>query len=377
MIRILHCIETIASGGVEQTLLTLIRGLDKSNYHHQIICTWKGGPVAEALESEGVEITTIGSFKHPFEWKKLRRVVAIAKKFKPQIIHGAVFEGITMATAAGLFLRNAVVILEETSDPQNRSKKANLLLKAFSWRADAFQAISSNVGQYLENVSRIKREKIKVIPNGISLPEISLINNKDSLAQQFKFKNELVVGFVGRLFDDHKRVSDLIQAVNLLKSHEFRLLIVGDGPDMANLTQLTKDLDLESQVVFMGYESDPIQFYPMMDLLVIPSAREGFGLVAVEAMLFGLPVIASEVGGLKDVVVDGETGFLVPPRSPESIAEKIQILIDQSELRKQMGEKGRQRALQHFTAERYCRDIENLYLDLLDSKGIIKKRIGE
>jgi len=75
MIRVLHCIETIASGGVEQTILTLIRGLDQSKFQHKIICTWKGGPMAEALENEGVEITAVGSFKHPFQWRKLQKVV--------------------------------------------------------------------------------------------------------------------------------------------------------------------------------------------------------------------------------------------------------------------------------------------------------------
>ena len=110
-----------------------------------------------------------------------------------------------------------------------------------------------------------------------------------------------------------------------------------------------------------------------MDVFCVPSAREGFGLVAVEAMLHNLPVIATKVGGLQDVVLDGETGYLVPPIAPQALAEKIQLLIDQPELRKQMGQKGKARALQHFTAERYCRDVENLYLELLDEKGILPR----
>ena len=366
-IRVLHCIETIASGGVEQTILTLVRGLDKTKFQHRIVCTWKGGPVAEALEKEGVEITAVGSFKHPFELKKLRMVLAISREFRPQIIHGAVFEGMTMATFAGLFFKKAVVILEETSDPQNRSRKANLLLKAYSWRASAIQAISSNVGQYLEEITGIEHEKIKVIPNGVSIPESDLDEDSSSLEKLLSIQNCLIVGFVGRLYDDHKRVSDLIQTIKILGSKKVKLLIVGDGNDREKLAHLARDFGIVDQVIFVGYQSDTTQFYSLMDVLVIPSAREGFGLVAVEGMLHSLPVIASRVGGLQDIVLDGETGFLVPPLDPGAIASKIQLLIDNPQLSESMGAKGRTRALENYTADRYCGEVENLYLGLLNA----------
>lgn len=369
MIRILHCIETIASGGVEQTLLTLIRGLDKGKFHHRIICTWKGGPVAEALEKEGIEVTSIGAFKHPFEWRKLQKVIQITKIFKPHIIHGAIFEGMTMATAASIFYKKAKVVFEETSDPQNRSNKANLLLRLMAKKANIFQAISSNVREYLVKNTGINPRKIKVITNGLRFPQRKEKGEIDHTSEYQSFlKNKFVIGFVGRLFDDHKRVSDLINAAKLIESDLIKVLITGDGPDRENLKNLVKELDLLEKVIFVGYQSQPEDFYSLMDILVVPSSREGFGLVAVEAMFYELPVIATKVGGLQEVVVDKETGFLVNPFSPEALAEKIQLLIDQPELRKIMGQKGKARALQYFTAERYCRDVENLYLELLDKK---------
>lgn len=371
MIRILHCIETIASGGVEQTILTLIRGLNKTKFQHRIICTWKGGPVAVALENEGVEIIAVGSFKHPFEWRKLYKVVLITREFRPHIIHGAVFEGMTMAAFSSFLTGVPVTILEETSDPQNRSKKANFLLRLLSSQADVIQAISDNVRNYLIENTGINRKKIKVIPNGLSF---SNRKEKDELLPSLEYfsflKNNFIVGFVGRLFNDHKRVSDLIMAAKLIESDSLKILIIGDGPDKGTLLDLVKELNLLDKIIFAGYQSQPEYFYSVMNILVVPSSREGFGLVAVEAMLHELPVIATKVGGLQDVVVDEETGFLIPSFSPESIANKIQILINDPELRKKMGRKGRERALHHFTAERYCHEVENLYVDLLSKKGI-------
>ncbi|WP_100629629.1 glycosyltransferase [Algoriphagus formosus] len=371
-IRVLHCIETIASGGVEQTLLTLIRGLDKKKFHHRIICTWKGGPIAKALEAEGVDLIPIGSFKHPLQWSKHKQVLRVIREFKPHIIHGAIFEGMSMAAIGGKLGKVPITILEETSDPQNRSKKANFLLRLMSNQADVIQAISGNVGRYLIEKTGVKKDKIRVVLNGLSLSEKKEESELDQIQEYLALlKNELVIGFVGRLFDDHKRVSDLIKAVKLTKSDSLKVLIIGDGPDKKSLMALVNQFGLMDQVMFAGYQSHNQNFYSMMDVLVVPSSREGFGLVAVEAMLHGLPVIATKVGGLQDIVLDQETGYLVPPLSPESLAEKIQILIEQPELRQEMGEKGKQRALEHFSAERYCREVENLYLELLERKGFL------
>lgn len=378
MIRVLHCIETISSGGVEQTLLTLIQGLDKGRFEHRIICTWKGGPVAEALEREGVEITAVGAFRHPFEWQKHKQVIKQIKSFKPHILHGAIFEGISMAAIGTFFGDVPVTVFEETSDPQNRSKKANLLLRIFSTQADVIQAISKNVGSFLKEKTGIKEGKIRIIPNGVQIPNHPNENELDSFKNKYSIDDgHFVVGFTGRLHDDHKRVSDLIRAIAILGNRNLKVLIIGDGKDKNALVNLADSLGVLDQIIFTGFQSDTNLFYCLMDILVIPSSREGFGLVAAEAMLQCLPVIASKVGGLQDIIVDVETGFLVPPLSPPAIAEKIQLLIDQPELRKEMGNKGKQHALKHFTAERYCKEVEQLYLELLEKKGVLNSEFSE
>ena len=371
-IRILHCLETIASGGVEQTLLTLIKGLDKNKFEHKIICTWHGGgAIAQAFFIEEVEVITVGSFKSLFEFKKLFKVVQIVREYRPHIIHGAVFEGMTMATIGGLLGKVPIIILEETSDPQNRSGKANWLLRQYSKFADTVQAISFDVGKYLKTVTKMDPNVVWVIPNGIPKPTFFgdevLCKTRSSLHLS---PEDVVIGFVGRLFDDHKRVSDLIDAISLLNLLNVKLLIVGDGKDRKALEGRVEKLNLEKNVIFIGYQSKPDLYYQVMDVFCIPSSREGFGLVAVEAMLHKLPVIATAVGGLKEVVIDGETGYLVPPGSPEDLAKKIINLIQYPELRVKFGAAGYARANENYTAERYCQEIEKLYTTLLGQKGV-------
>ena len=371
MFRVLHCIETVSSGGVEQIRLSLIRGLDKNLFQHRIICTSASGSLAEALKAGGAELIEVGNFSHPFDVKKHKKVQQIIDDFQPHIIHGAVYEGVTMAAVNGFLKRVPIVILEETSDPQNRSAKASLLLRFFSLAADRFIAISPNVAVYLTAEAKVPPRKVITINNGVEIPRDVDKEEVSNLRKRLNIQEgTFVVGAVGRLFNGHKRFTDLIEAVSLVSKSNRKLLIVGAGPDEDLIRSKAAEMNITDRVIFTGYQFDTAPFYKLMDVFCIPSSREGFGLVAVEAMMHSLPVIATEVGGLRNVVLDGETGFLVPPYSPQALADKIQVLIDNPLLGTMMGDKGKERALNNYSAIRYVKDVESLYLELLNSKSI-------
>lgn len=364
--------ETIASGGVEQRRLLNVQWFDKEKYEVKIICTHAFGFVYEQFKKEGVEIITVGGFSHPFHIEKYRQVIQVIKSFKPHIIHGAVFEGMSMAIVGGVFGRVPVKIIEETSDPQTRSRKAIFLQRIFTILSDKSVAISPAVLKFLKEKVRVKPNKAILINNGVALPAPNKSEELLKLRQDLNLeKEDFVIGAVGRVFDNIKRFSDLISALALLKHKNLKLLLVGTGPDLEKLKNQASDLGLIGQFISVGYQANPHKYYALMEAFCIPSAHEGFGLVVAEAMLHKLPVIATRVGGLHDIVVDHETGFLIPPYSPELIAEKIQYFIGHPEERKIMGEKGYYRAMENYTAERYCREVEDLYLDLLKKKGIV------
>lgn len=371
-IRVLQCIETISSGGVEQTRLTLAKYLPTNRFEIKIICTYAGGPIADNLRNEGVELIVVSSMKHPLDWTIHKQVQGVISSYRPHIIHGAVFEGNSMAAISGFLKRVPVIILEETSDPQNRSSKADWLLRQLMKVSDVIIAISPDVKNYLKKKAKITPSKIKMIFNGVPIPEQINHNLVQLKKEELKIsEDEIVIGFVGRLFDDHKKLTDLIDAISIINDPIVKLLVVGDGRDKSIIVDLIRKLELNKQVILVGFQENTGLFYSVMDILCVPSAREGFGLVAVEAMLHKLPVIATAVGGLKDIVIDGKTGYLVKPKSHKDLADKINELVHDSQLRVTFGEAGYVRAKEKFTADRYCLEVENLYIALLKKKGFL------
>jgi len=371
-IRVLHCIETISTGGVEQVRLTMIKGLDQSKYEHKIICTWEGGAVADALKAEGVELIAIGGFKHPFQWSKHKAVLKVIQAFKPHIIHGAIFEGMSMAAIGGKLGKVPVIILEETSHPLSRSKKAIYLQQLFANVADKIIGIAPSVVKYLTDSVSLPSSKVQLINNGVNIPRKINLAEENKIKSQLDInKDDIIIGSVGRFYNEVKRFTDILEGIKHLNNPKVKLLLLGQGKDQGLIMEQAKVLDLENQLILAGFQSDTAPYFQIMDIFCIASAHEGFGLVAAEAMLHRIPVIATQVGGLADVVIDQETGFLIPPFSPISIAEKVQTLIDNPLLRKQMGDAGYQRANENYTAERYCQEIDKLYTSLLQSKGMI------
>ena len=371
MIRVLHIMSTVTGGGVERRRLSLAKAFKGSNFQMKLVGTFKSGAIAEQIEDNGVEIIEIGDFNGPFHWEKHRKIQKIIDEFQPHIIHGAVYEGVTMAAINGFIKKVPVVILEETSDPQNRSAKADFLLRIFSWTADRFIAIAPNVADYLRDRAKVSPRKVITINNGVKIPRaVSAPEIQDLKAEYALRERDFVVGTVGRLFNDHKKITDILEAVKQLDLPHLKLLIVGGGRDEQLLRDKTRELGIEAQVIFTGYQYDTAPFYRLMNLFCIASQREGFGLVAAEAMLNHLPVLATKVGGLQNVVVNEETGFLVPPNTPAKLAEKIHYFYHHPEAVTTMGEASYQRAMQQYTEERYVKEVEALYLELLKKKGI-------
>src|SRR5690606_32661652 len=139
------------------------------------------------------------------------------------IIHGAVYEGVTMAAINGFIKKVPVVILEETSDPQNRSSKADFLLRIFSWAADRFVAIAPNVADYLRDRAKVSPKKVITINNGVEIPRaVSDEEIQDLKAEYAIREGDFVVGAVGRLFNDHKKITDILEAVKQLDLPHFK-----------------------------------------------------------------------------------------------------------------------------------------------------------
>jgi L-malate glycosyltransferase len=231
--------------------------------------------------------------------------------------------------------------------------------------------VSPAVYAYLTGPGRISRDKTRLIINGVAEPK--LLDAHDRLALRDSVglpEGAFVVGSVGRVFDWVKRFSDLIRAVSrLLPTHpDLYLLIVGDGEDLDSLKSLAESLGVADRVRFTGYQKDVGPWLSVMDLFALASEQESFGLVLVEAMFASLPVVATNVGGIPNIVVPEETGLLVPVRDVTALSGAIARLKTDPALRESFGRAGRVRAQHSFSAERYVSEVEALYRESLRSK---------
>lgn len=377
MIRVLNIIDTMASGGVERRRLSIAKLLDKSKFELKIICTNALGPFPDEIRKQGTEVIAIGDLISFYDYKQHQKVIEIINDFKPHIIHGAVFEGVTMAAINGFLKRVPVIVLEETSDPQNRRWKGNLLLKIMCYAADKVIGVSPAATEYLKKKLQLSDDKIVLINNGVAIPAVVSDQVKKELKAKYQIKeDEIVIGSVGRMSSDaNKRFSDLIKAFAILfkKQPNVKLILVGDGSEKENYERLVNELQIKNQVIFTGYQNKIVDFYSIFDVFSLVSAYESFGLVLAEAMLHKLPVVATKVGGMQYIVDDGETGFLVEKYDIDAIAEKLEILCLDQDLRKRFGKKGHDKAMINYTEGRYVKDIEKLYLQLLKKNKVVVK----
>lgn len=369
--KVLHSLFRVGSGGVEQTRLTLARGLDSDRYEQRVVCMDAFGALPGQLASAGCPLARVGDSLSIFAARTYRDVLRLINDWQPDIVHGAVYEGVAMAAVGGRLGRVPVVIGEETSDPVGRSRAGNALYRLLCGLTDRMVAVSPAVVDYLVHGIGVPAGKVTLVPNGVASPLEADAVAVEAIKERFAITTgSVVIGSIGRLEDSHKRVSDLIRAMPILceRLSDPRLLVVGDGEDAEMLRALAVDSGVSQRVHFCGYQGETAAYYRVMDVFALASAHEAFGLVLVEAMLLGLPVVATRVGGIPTVVDEGVTGLLVPALDPQSLAAALLTFCRDPFLRREMGNAGMQRAQAEFGAERYVNAIDALYTRCLEGR---------
>jgi glycosyltransferase involved in cell wall biosynthesis len=210
-------------------------------------------------------------------------------------------------------------------------------------------------------------ENVEVIRSGIDFSSFDedsrALKYKDYLHREFSFEaDDYLVGIVAHLAD-HKGHQYLIQATKILKqqSPKIKMIIVGEGPLSMELNRQAKDLDVEDIVFFLGFRKDIPKILTSLDLFVLSSYLEGMGSSILDAMACRLPVVATKVGGIPEVVIHGETGLLVPPRNPSALARAILKLYSNNTLASRLGQKGYELVHRKFSAEAMADKVVRLY----------------
>ena len=249
------------------------------------------------------------------------------------------------------------------------------LTRFYAKLIDHHVAISGAIRDNLLQIG-VPADRISLVYDAIDLAEFSTDLDTDYLFEEFSLApNQPRFGIFGRVVK-WKGIREFIHAVsNVIKAVPHAVaFIVGDCSDgdpvfSDEMKKLAQDLDIENQLVFTGYRQDVPAFMKVMDVIVHASNRpEPFGMVLIEGMAMSRPVVATSSGGPLDIVVDGETGFLVRSYDYKTMAEKIIALLNDPELAGAMGGKGKARVLQNFTKERYAADVQRVYENVIQLK---------
>lgn len=388
-IRILRVIARLNMGGPAIHVSSLAAGLEPRGYETTLVAgSLARGEDSMAFLAERLDIPvrTIPELQREVspidDARSVRRMREIIRELRPHILHTHTAKAGAIARAAALVsgaARPAILVhtfhghvLKGYFDPV-RTAFFKEVERSLARVTDALVAVSPEVRDELVAAGIAPREKFSVIRLGIPLEERLGDATADLDYRRLYGISEsaFVVGWVGRMTDvkDTDAVLEIVRAARD-RGLEAVLVMVGDGPDRVRLEQLAHDIGIARSTFFVGYQPEVAGYYRLFDAFLLPSVNEGTPVSAIEALASGTPVVATRVGGVPDVVRDGEDGFLFEPGDTDDAAERLALLASDATLRSALGASGRERVLRRYSVSRLVEDVDRLYRSLLSERGL-------
>ncbi len=355
-IRVCHISMCLQTGGLERLLVDFARFHDRKKFELQFLALSGDGQPASDIRAVGCSARVLNESLKINKLRSLTQLVQHLKKLRPQIVHThntyAHFYGAIAAKLAGV----PVVINTQHGQGCGSGWKAEWQFRIANRLTQRVVGVSRDTAQLSQQQDRHSRDKITTIWNGINL---------DRFAYRGPKQTPTAIS-VARL-SSIKDFPTLLRAVTLVLPHvpDFRLKIVGDGPERTKLESLIDELNIRAHVELLGERHDVPDLLAESGFFVSSSLSEGISLTLLEAMAIGLPVVTTSVGGNPEIVIEGQTGRLVPTGNPTALAHAIVDLYGERDLWAAMGTLGRQRVEQNFEIRNMIRRYETLYEELL------------
>lgn len=373
--RVAHIIKVTRISGAERHLLVLLTGLRERGVDARlIILVERDKPMddmmAEAREREipVCRIVIRRDYDLPLLWK-LRGAL---REIQPDIVHTHLVHADMFGYFAAKLSGVQRIVSSRHNDDQFRYRPRWRRINRRMWRSfDAGIAISEAIKRFTIEVEAAPADKISVVHYGIDFAWLS-DDDIEAARQHLRAAlgvdaDALLLGIVCRLVEQ-KGIPYALEALRRLRAEypQAHLVIAGDGEKAAELRRLAAALGVADRVHWLGWRSDAADLMAAFDVLLVPSLWEGFGLVLLEAMSRRVPVIASRVSAIPEVIVNGESGILIPPRDVDALTQAIARLLTDRALRKYMGLLGAARLEEHFSVERMITSTLAVYERLLD-----------
>jgi glycosyltransferase involved in cell wall biosynthesis len=360
----MHVIPSLDCGGAERILLNLLKEAPRLGQRTTVLCLEKPGTLASHATELGAQLLCAEK-PAGIRLELIRRLTSLMRHHRPDVVHtheiGMLFYAGRAARHAGV---RRVVHTEHGKTYSGRLRK-RILGRLAARHASRFFCVSSDVADEVISSRIVARERVYVVTNGIDPTRFAAPADNGSLRRELGIPDSaVVIGTVGRL-TEVKRQDLLINAFSRLQlgTHEVHLLLVGDGPLLNDLRTRARDRGVEKRVHFVGYRTQPERYLHLMNVFALTSRSEGMPLAVLESWAAGVPVVASRVGGLPEIVDHGRTGLLFESGDVSALVAALQALIGDPFLSKQMGERGRREVLAKYDVQRTADEYHRQYLE--------------
>ena len=371
--KICHVFKITGVSGSENHLLTLASHLDRSRYRLTFCLLVEREPelsaYVAALKAVGVEAVRL-PIRADLDLLLLWQLVRFFHAQRPAVVHTHLIHGDLNGTLAARLAGVPFVVSTKHNDDVFRQRGFYAWLdRTVARYQDRIITISHHLKRFYVEVEGLPAGKIVTVHYGLD-PDAFLGGADDGADVRAELgvpADTPLVGVVGRLTEQKGHVYLLDAFTGVIQAlPAAHLLVVGDGELRSALERQAARLGLYGSVTFTGRREDVPRIMMALDVLVMPSLWEGFGLVLLEAMAAAKPVVASRVSAIPEIVVEGETGLLVPPKDPENLSRALLALLRDLARAREMGQRGRQRLEQQFTVARMVEQTQAVYEGLVD-----------
>ena len=362
--RVAIVISELRAGGAERVVVHLAGALKRMGVHPTVICLQNKGPLAVLLESNGIPVHALESMRG-YDVPAIGRCTGILRRIGPSVINVHDRSSLPYAVLANRAAGHRPVVFSCHGLLVQAHSAPRLIARAAMRDVQVVTAVSDATAQEYSLLLDWSKD-VRIIPNGVPLASPASSQRQMLRAELGLTDGHFVFLAVGNVKPE-KAFDILIRAAYLLRNrtgaHRFAVLVVGNTANeaYAPLEEARTRLGLQGTLSFLGYREDTYALYAAADAFVLPSRKEGLPMVLLEAMAAGLPVVATRVGGVPDVIQHGATGLLVTPESPDELADSMSTLMHDTSLRAEIGMRGQQRIRQNFSIEHMARGYLEAY----------------
>ncbi len=361
--KVVHVTFDMGIGGAEQVIYNLIENTDAAEYEVSVLCIEQNvGAFGIQLQKKGYRVEAL-SRKPGFDFSLIKNIRDYILFHKIDVLHCHQYTPYIYGLFGTALMPCKVIFTEHGRFYPDRRKLKRVIINPFlSLFTDHITAISSATRDALIRFENFPSHKVKVVYNGITDAKYLLPRDPNIKKSLEIPEKAFILGTVARL-DPIKNQKMMIRALKIIRKTfpETFLIIVGDGPERKSLEHFASELQVSSNVIFTGFREDTHLFYKIMDIFLLTSFSEGTAMTLLEAMASGLPCIATNAGGNPEIVRDRETGFIIPSDNETLLAEKISYLFHEKSMMKNMGQAGRTRFEENFTAKKMAQAYQEIY----------------